>query len=206
MILLFLISFTLIYIHFGLLVLIQIMIWTLVFFLSNFLITINPSKQYYIIRIMSIFVIIFILYYNTKIGNISTVFIIPLSLTKIDYLDDIIPNKIFISNDSKLNIFYFNDIIEVNKWLKTLEENETYVVTFEFIFSFLNYNDDSPTINLTKPILINNNSNPRLISKFINERIRLACDYYYLDDQIMDMLNKYDGPGVVVKCSKLNLF
>jgi hypothetical protein len=64
MILLLLILLILIYIQFGLFVLIQIVIWTMVFLTSNLLIALNPfSRQYYVIRAISIIVIISILYF-----------------------------------------------------------------------------------------------------------------------------------------------
>jgi len=75
---------------YGTFVLIQILIWTMVFFLSNFLIGLNPfNKEFHTIRIMSIIVIIFILYYNSIQSTIATLFILPLSISKITYLDDI---------------------------------------------------------------------------------------------------------------------
>lgn len=208
MIMIIILTLTIIYIKFGLFVLIQILIWTLVFILSNFLIGINPSKEYYIIRIMAIIVIIFILYYNSKQINILTSLILPFSITKINYLDEVIPNNMFISNNNNNNqsIFYFSDVEEIIKWLNTLDENQCYVVTFDFILSILTYNEDSPVINLTKPILVSRDSNPRLISDFLKQRISLACDSYYLPDEILVMLNKYDGPATMVQSTKLNLF
>jgi hypothetical protein len=74
------------------------------------------------------------------------------------------------------------------------------------VISWLAYEEDSPVINLTKPILITKNSDPTLISNLIKSRIRLACDNYYLDENIMEMLNKNDGAGVIVNHTKINLF
>jgi hypothetical protein len=84
--------------------------------------------------------------------------------------------------------------------------DKVYVLTFDFIISWLQFEEDNPVINLTKPILITRNSNPRLISNFLNSRIKLACDNYYLDENIMEMLIDPDGPGVIFKYNKINLF
>jgi len=99
MMLIILVFLTIIQIKFGLLVLTQTTLWLMVFFLSNLLIGINPlNKQFYIVRIMSIIVIIFILYYNSLQMTISTALILPLSINKITYFDDLI-------GISRLNIY-----------------------------------------------------------------------------------------------------
>jgi hypothetical protein len=38
---------------------------------------------------------------------------------------------------------------------------------------------------LSKPVLINGNSSPTTINKFILERLDYMVDYYYLDDTII---------------------
>jgi hypothetical protein len=38
--------------------------------------------------------------------------------------------------------------------------------------SWFTYEEDSPVISLSKPILITKNSNPRLISNFIKNQVR----------------------------------
>jgi hypothetical protein len=70
------------------------------------------------------------------------------------------------------------------------------------------YEEDCPIISLSKPILITKNSNSRVISKFIIERVKLACDIHYLDDSILECGSdkNHDGPGVIVNYSKINLF
>lgn len=74
------------YIYFGLLLVIQILLWISVFFLSNFLSGINPDKlEFKVIRIMSICIIIFILYYNTNHIYIASASVLPLSISKITY-------------------------------------------------------------------------------------------------------------------------
>jgi len=73
------------------------------------------------------------------------------------------------------------------------------------------YDEDTPVISLTKPILINKNSNSKIISEYLNSKIFEACISYYLDESILEfntnnMGNKLDGPGVLVNYSKINLF
>lgn len=129
-----------------------------------------------------------------------------MSITNITYLNQFMPNSMFYSNTALKTVFYFSDIIEITKFLSTLENDQAYVITFEFVMSWLNYEEDSPIIILSKPILTTKNSNPTLISKFLRERISLACDNYYLDDDILNMLSVQDGPGVIVNYSKIKLF
>jgi hypothetical protein len=86
------------------------------------------------------------------------------------------------------------------------EENQAYVVTFEFVTSLMMYNEDGPIISLGKPILISKNSNAQIISNYLKSRINLTIDTYYLDDSILDSNNNPDGPSVIVNYSKINLF
>lgn len=101
---------TLIYIKFGLFVLIQILIWSLVFILSNFLIQFNPNREMYIIRILSILVIMFILYYNSLEHIISTALIIPLSISKISLENILIKIYIKIFVHTFKYFYYFKTI------------------------------------------------------------------------------------------------
>lgn len=107
-----------IYIQFGLLLLIQIIIWLLVFFGSNFLIGINPfSREMHIIRFMSIIVIIFLLYYNLIQSTIMIAFIIPLSVDRITFADEF-PGALIYDSDIKterLFLFKQNEISDIKK-------------------------------------------------------------------------------------------
>jgi len=89
MILFTLIFLLVVYIHFGILVLIQIILWLIVFITSNFISRINPSNiQFQVIRVMSVCVILFILWYNSRIITISTAIIFPVSIGSISYLHE----------------------------------------------------------------------------------------------------------------------
>jgi hypothetical protein len=125
-----------------------------------------------------------------------------MSIKNITYLDQILENRLFIFNNPSIEWLHFSDYIEIKSFLDSLEIDKTYVITFDFIISWLSYDEDSPVINLSKPILITKNSNPRLIADFIKSRIILACENYYLDDSIIDK----DGLGVIVKYDQINLF
>jgi len=129
-----------------------------------------------------------------------------MTIDNITYLDQLHPNKLFVFSNPIISRFYFNDYLEVKHFLNTLEVDKTYVITFEFILSLLLFEEDSPVLILSKPILITKNSNPRIISNFIKNQVRIACDNYYLDENIMDMMIDQDGPGVIVKYNQINLF
>jgi len=129
-----------------------------------------------------------------------------MSITNITYLQNIIPNDIIIINNPCVNRLYFIDFLEIKKFLLTLENDKVYVITFDFILTWLLYEENSPVINLSKPILITKNSNPRLLSNFIVDRIKVSCENYFLDEDIMEMLIKPDGPGVLAKYKVINLF
>lgn len=88
--------------------------------------------------------------------------------------------------------------------LSELETEQAYVVTFELFVSSLMCCEETPSITLTKPILITKNSNPELISNYLKDRINIACETLYLDEASFE--NKSDGAVVVVKYAKINLF
>lgn len=173
----------------------------------------HKNISYRLIQLISLIIIIFIIILNIKLlifgSNLyKLAFIIPFSINKITFFDDIYSNnknEIYYIRNSYINRIYFHDHQEISDLLYNLEDNKIYVITFDFIISWLQYEEDSPVINLCKPILITKHSNPRLISDFIQSKIRIACDNYYLNDDIMDKLIEADGPGVIAKYSELYL-
>lgn len=201
MFLLLLPCFIVIYIHYGLFTLIPVLIWTIVFFASSFLYGINPSKiEFRIIRIMSIIVIIFILWYNTVPTSIASVIILPFSMDEITFAKDI--NR-YLKEDSNFNeyILYFWDSNEIKEFLSLLEDNSNYLVYLEFIPS--DEYTDVPYLILSKPFLINRFSSETTISKFINDRLNCMVDTYYLDDIVIQPNNEKIGPFVSIKFKKL---
>jgi hypothetical protein len=85
---------------------------------------------------MSILLIIFILYYNSRDILISCAFMTPLSISRISYINDLdIPA--FVDFESKKNeIFREFTIKETTDFLNKLEDNESYMVEIRFIPSF----------------------------------------------------------------------
>jgi hypothetical protein len=126
-----------------------------------------------------------------------------MSINRITFLDQFYPTGIFHINNPEFTNFYYSDWIEVIKFLNKLEEDTIYVVSFEFIFSWDTFNEDSPTLILSKPILVTKNSNSKIISKFLQDRIHLTCENFYLNNDLMEVL---EGPGVLVKYKPINLF
>jgi len=122
---LFVLFLGIIYIQFGLLVLTQVIILFIIMILSNLLLGLNPyCKWLYIIKIMTIILIIFVLYHNS--GDISIAFMAPLSISKISYIDDLdIP--VFADFESeKIKIFNKFTFEETNDFLMELEDNESF--------------------------------------------------------------------------------
>lgn len=204
-----------IYIKFGLLVLIQLIIMSIVLFASNLLIGINPnSKEMHIIRLMSIIYIIFIFYINSNQSDINLAFIIPISSlfsqNRITLLDDWFdidnvenPTDIIYVVNSKFTWFHFNDFKEISDFLDILEHDKIYIVSFDIILDKLSYEFGDPTIVVSKPILITKESNPWLISRFLNERIVKSCDSYGLEEDWLKLGN--DSPGILVRYKEINL-
>jgi hypothetical protein len=199
---------TIVYIHYGLFITIQIIIWISVFFLSNFLIGINPiSKEFQIIRILSIIVIIFILYYNSIQSIYLTSFIFPLSINKINYIDDFMdeddPTSIIYFRDFIISWFYFFDFKEISDLLDCLDYDKAYIISFNLILDVSGYDLDQPSIILSKPILISKKSNPWLISRHLNEQVRIACESYNLDESCLKQGN--ESPAILIRYKEINL-
>lgn len=210
MILLLLLSLVIIYAFFGTFVLIQILIWSLVFFLSNFLIGINPLyKEFHTIRIMSVIVIIFILYYNSIKLNVANAFILPLSISNITYLDDFTKNHRGIIVDPNVNkeLLYSITIGETSKLLNNLDSDSNYIGAIEYINDLSIYhldvnngNSNTPKMILSNPFLFNKFSSTSLLTKFMNERLEMMIDYFYLDDSVLE-----DSSIILLTYSKINI-
>ncbi len=129
-----------------------------------------------------------------------------MTINNITYLNEIYENTMFISNNSDFKILNYYDHLEIKHWLNSLEVDQAYVVTFEFVISLMMYDEDGPSINLGKPILITKNSNPKIISNYLNARINMMIDTFYLDDSILisNGKNNPDGTAVIANYSKIN--
>lgn len=113
-------------------------------FLTNFLIGINPfNKEFYIIRIISVFVIILILYYNTNKIYFIASFILPLSIDKITFLNEMKVNIFIYTDTEESEIFYLFEVNETSEFLNRLDDDDNYVfllnlwVIFQFLMKML---------------------------------------------------------------------
>ena len=130
-----------------------------------------------LIQLISLAFIAFIIIINLKLlifgdNTYNLAFLIPLSTSNITFLDEFIEteskqNKVYFKSEIYTNRFYFSDSTEIKQLLDDLDNNKCYVVTFQFILSWLQYEEDNPVLVLSKPILISKDSNPSLISNFI---------------------------------------
>jgi hypothetical protein len=59
---------------------------------------------------------------------------------------------------------------------------------------------------LSKPFVVTRNSDPKIISEFIDSRIDLFLDAYNLYNTFQDENGKTDGPGLVIKYKEINIF
>lgn len=169
-------------------VLLAVLTWLLVFIISNYLLGLDPNnREMIIIRIISIFIIIVILYYNSLEYTIISCFVIPLSLTKITFLNDILNdqeiNRLDIICIRKADFIWFNfsDFKDIMNLLSLFEDNKAYIVTFDLIIDQSGYESGDPSLLLGLPILVNKNSNPWLISRYLTEQVVKAINSYNLE-------------------------
>jgi len=196
----------------GLLGIFTILIWSINLFMTTMILIQNPNNFWIrVVQVLSIFFIVFIImldistFYNSIY---KLAFLIPLSHDKITFFDEKFGNDdpdssiIYITNSS-ISWFSFFDLNEISDFLDNLEYNKTYIISFDLIFDFLSYEVGDPSIILTKPILINKETNPKLISNFLNERVKTSCYSYDLD---VSCLKDNEGPGILVRYKEINLF
>jgi hypothetical protein len=193
-----------IFIHFGVLVFIQIIILIIVFLSSNLLIGINPfSRELYIIRIMSICMIIIILYYNSITSSIGIATVLPLSIKQISYYEEFRISKIIDSNSMKYKLLNLKDTEnEITDFLYKLDFNDNFIVIMEFIQEKRYFEIDEPLILLSKPFMINRFSCQKTISNFIYERLGHMMDFYYFDDSVRLECKYREGPIIQLKYAK----
>lgn len=198
----------------GLLGILVILVCSINLFMTTMILIQNPNNFWIrVVQVLSIFYIVTIIMLDmsTFFNSLyKLAYIIPLSTNKITFLDEFVEsesksNKITFHNGTFINRFYFNDYKEISDFLNQLDNSKCFCLTFKFVVSWLQYEEDSPVIILAKPILVSNDSNPWLISKFINEKIRLACNSYYLEDSIIDSIGKTDGPGIIVNYVEISI-
>ena len=137
------------------------------------------------LKIMSIILIIFILHYKSRDILILSAFMTPLSISRISYINDL-DLAVFTDFESeKIEIFNKFTIEETTDFLNKLEDNESYMLEIGFVPNIALWDLDAPLMSLSNPVLINRNSSPTTINKFILERLDYMVDYYYLDDTIL---------------------
>jgi len=92
----------------------------------------------------------------------------------ITFLQDVIINYngIFNIPDAFTTRFYFSDTFEVTQFLDNLDGNKSDVLSIELIYSGLTYEEDTPVIILSKPFLVTKESDPLIISKYLQYRIQ----------------------------------
>jgi len=129
-----------------------------------------------------------------------------MSINRITFCDEIISHDFWVFSRCQMTNFNYTDKLEVSKFLETLESGKVYVVTFEFVYSFDLYDEDRPTINLTRPILVTKNSNPELISKILQKLINITCETSHLNDLINEESNTLEKGGIIEKHTEINLF
>lgn len=129
-----------------------------------------------------------------------------MSRNNITFLEDVTLNynSIFNIPNPSTTRFYFCDTFEVTQFLDFLEKDKTYVLSLELINSWLTYEEDTPVFVLSKPIVVTKDSDAEILSKYLQSRIKLACDSFFLEENMME--DAVDNPAVLVRFKEINLF
>lgn len=172
---------------FGILNSSYILLLLITLFSSHYLIGLNPYSIYlHIIRVLSCIIICVIIYLESDSYYLMQL-LLPFSVNKIDYVHDF---NIKSLNYYKLRGWSLN-LKDLHKdldiFLKNLNENDNYWLSFNFYTSIEAYmNEEGIRMNISDPIIINRESSPLLLNKFIMNRLNTMTDLYYLDDSIIN--------------------
>jgi|HubBroStandDraft_1064217.scaffolds.fasta_scaffold22055_3 hypothetical protein len=130
-----------------------------------------------------------------------------MSTNKITFLHDFLPNdyknNLIYYPESSITRFYFSDYIEVDQFLDGLDDDKLYVLSLELVYCWESYDDNSPVIVLSKPFLVTKDSNPRLISRYLQYKINIACHSYSLDEELIHAIDVVDKPGIIVRYKEI---
>jgi len=104
------------------------------------------------VQVLSIFLLLYILFLNINLlyDNIyKLAFIIPLSVSKITFLDEAYANVhkgiiYFILKVLFFTWFHFFDLTEISDFLENLDNDKAYIVSFELIFDWLAHESRDP--------------------------------------------------------------
>jgi hypothetical protein len=130
-----------------------------------------------------VFILVFILWNNSWEIPVHTSILLPFSIYKITFPKDV--NDQFIIDHKSIaeESLYFWDDNEIFNFLNSLNNEDNYIVYMQFVPS--DEDMDAPNIVLSKPFFINRYSSSTTIRKFINGRLNLMIDKYYLDDIVI---------------------
>lgn len=204
-----LVALLLVYFQCGLLTVIELILLIIILLASNFLSGINPDPNLFLyIKIFAIITIIYLLYHDYNIMNAYKlallpiknldVSILPVSIDKITYFDELESiNYIDTNFENKVYLTDISEQGEIFDIINSLEEHHNYVASIEFTTVFPEEGKDLPRMILSKPIMINKYSSPTIISMFIHDRLNLMVDFYYLDDEIIQLSEI--GPYICIR-------
>jgi hypothetical protein len=128
--------------------------------------------------------------------------LIPFYPDKIHYVHDF-QVKSLNYYEEKSSIFVLNKLItDITNFLENLNDADNFWLSLSFYPDIAGYaNDEGIKLYISDPILINRDSCPLLLSKFIMNRLNIMIDFYYLDDSIINN----DNPVIIAKYTEIEL-
>lgn len=182
------------------------------FTISTFNLIFDPyNKGHRLIQSISLAFIIFIIVLNFKElilsdNSYKCLFILPLSVNKITFLDEFYwywkneINIFYFSQAKYIRLYMVNDS-EVIDFLSNLEDNKSYIIELNLVIDWDAFDMGDPALILSKPILVSKESNSRLLTEFINNRIISSCSMYsiHLEEQVLEKV------GVLLKYKEIKL-
>ena len=125
-----------------------------------------------------------------------------LSADQLNELEDILDNdqnNIFYLRDPSFTYLFKFSNEGVKFFLGNLDNNKTYIATFNLIFNWESHELGEPSLVLSNPILITKESNSQLISDFIIDRVNSAYYSYDLNSINID-------PIIFIQFKEINIF
>ena len=151
------------------------------------------------ILLLLIFLIIHFTFSDQTIFIIAT--LLPFSIDKINYFNEV-NKQVVIDEDIQTEYLDSWKIDDIEQFLDKLDENSNYIADIEFYPSLVeSHMINIPRLLISDSIIINSLSSETTIAKFINERLEIMIDLYYLDDSILQH-DINDGPVIVITYTK----
>ena len=135
------------------------------------------------------------------IRSLSSLNYLPLSVTEITFVKDF-DNRPNVDSQKSTLIKVSNLFSDLEDMIWGLDPTKHYLFCFDFYPSIYGYKHQvGIRLILSKPILVQFESNPYLISNYIKNQLNAMIELYYLDDSII----QGEDPVIIINSMEIEI-